>query len=305
MLKNILIKISTWALIGVDLVLNVVTMWIIAPDPISRVGFVGVGIAIVVLCLPSWLRGKKLLWLSFAAVSVFLNLSFTLESIDLQSNAVTVQTDTQIARLDQRIDSLDAQLVKYDEEYSKARQRATMDDIERNRGIVRTELAKAESQRDIRIKQIESGEVSLQIAGNDIFSAIPRAVADFRVIQLIVFTLIFSAMQYAIVVFATDEKSAQTTPPARPTRPRKTKPAVDHVSRWVSACWVGIENGRKDIISRSSFEEFYRTRGGFPAERYDAIKQAAQDANVIDPAGEILIKDKREAVNIIKATLDS
>lgn len=305
MLKNLLIKISTWALIGVDLVLNVVTMWIIAPDPISRVGFVGVGIAIVVLCLPSWLRGKKLLWLSFAAVSVFLNLSFTLESIDLQSNAVTVETDTQIARIDQRIASLDAQLVKYDEEYRVARQRATMDDIERNRGIVRSELSKVEAQREARIRQIESGEISLQIAGNDIFSAIPRAIEDFRIIQLIVFTLIFSAMQYAIVVFATDEKPSNAPPPARQPRPRKAKAQDDHVAKWVSACWVGIENGRKDIISRSSFEEFYRTRGGFPAERYDAIKQAAQDASVIDPAGEILIKDKREAVNIIKATLDS
>jgi hypothetical protein len=277
-------------------------MWIIAPDPISRIGFVGVGIAIVVLCLPSWLRGKYILWLSFAAVSVFLNLSFTLESIDLQSNAVTVETDTQIARLDKRIASLDAQLTDYDAEYRVAKQRATMDDIERNRGIVRAELNKAEEQRETRIRQIESGEVSLQIAGNDIFMAIPRAVEDLRIIQLIVFTLIFSAMQYAIVVFATDEKPAPA-PASKPKAKPKSK-TPDYVSLWVSACWVGIENGRKDIISRSSFEEFYRTRGGFPGDKYDAIKQAALDAMVIDPAGEILVKDKREAVQMIKAGIN-
>lgn len=294
-----------------------------APDPLGKFAFGALGIMIILLIPITYEERAFKLWFCLVLVAVFFDTSYLLATTrePLPGEIITIENDSELKRLTGLAttaqEALDTKLAEYD----KAMKVDTRAQLDRQITETRQDATAKEQARKTRHDVIERGEVSgIKVTSKAIFEAIPEAMKG-RWLHLFAYLLLSIIIQ-GIIIFSIDEPTSKKSfiarlldrkkPASSPTivstkkpikKPTK-KPAVDHVSRWVSACWVGIENGRKDIISRSSFEEFYRTRGGFPAERYDAIKQAAQDASVIDPAGEILIKDKREAVNIIKMTME-
>jgi hypothetical protein len=204
--KHGLVGLSLTVLLAVDLVLNMVAMAILSPGPIERVGFVAVGVIIVALGVPAFLRGFKGLWLTFAILSAFLNTSFILEGTKSQASAITVETDSEIQRLDTLAATKESALSDWQSQYAKAVAGANMERIKDQLDQTRAELSKIQLDRSARYAIIEKGDARQVISSDDVFLSVPVAlgIEDFPVsiIKLAFFGSLFFAMQRAIVIFA-------------------------------------------------------------------------------------------------------
>lgn len=204
--KHGLVGLSLTVLLAVDLVLNMVAMAILSPGPIERVGFVAVGVIIVALGVPAFLRGFKGLWLTFAILSAFLNTSFILEGTKSQASAITVETDSEIKRLDTLAAAKENALSDWQAQYAKAIAGANMERIKDQLDQTRAELSKIQLDRNARYAIIEKGEARQVISSDDVFLSVPVALGiqnfPVSVIKLLFFGSLFFAMQRAIVIFA-------------------------------------------------------------------------------------------------------
>jgi len=204
--KHGLVGLSLTILLAVDLVLNMVAMAILSPGPIERVGFVAVGVIIVALGVSAFLRGFKGLWLTFAILSAFLNTSFILEGTKSQASAITVETDSEIKRLDTLAAAKENALSDWQAQYAKAIAGANMERIKDQLDQTRAELSKIQLDRSARYAIIEKGEARQVISSDDVFLSVPVALGiqnfPVSVIKLLFFGSLFFAMQRAIVIFA-------------------------------------------------------------------------------------------------------
>lgn len=204
--KHGLVGLSLTVLLAVDLVLNMVAMAILSPGPIERVGFVAVGVIIVALGVPAFLRGFKGLWLTFAILSAFLNTSFILEGTKSQASAITVETDSEIKRLDTLAAAKENALSDWQAQYAKAIAGANMERIKDQLDQTRAELSKIQLDRSARYAIIEKGEARQVVSSDDVFLSVPKAIGienfPVSVIKLLFFGSLFFAMQRAIVIFA-------------------------------------------------------------------------------------------------------
>jgi hypothetical protein len=204
--KHGLVGISLIVLLAVDLILNMVAMAILSPGPFERLGFIAVGVIIVALGVPAYLRGFKGLWLTFAILSAFLNTSFILEGTKSQSSAITVETDSEIKRLDTLAQAKENALADWQAQYAKAIAGANMERIKDQLDQTRAELSKIQLDRSARYAIIEKGEARQAISADDVFLAVPVSLGIVKfpvsIIKLAFFGSLFFAMQRAIVIFA-------------------------------------------------------------------------------------------------------
>jgi hypothetical protein len=203
-----LVGISLGAMLVIELIINVVSMSILAPGNEERIGFMAIGAILVFLAVPLYLRGFKGLWLTFAILSAFLNTSFVLEGLRVQSMVITVENDTEIARLDKDKVTSQKELDGWNRQYDEAIASTNMERINQNIQRVSADIKKIDLDRSERVAKIEKGEARHVLTAADVFFAIPRAIIEgftkdvSSLIRFIFFGVLFYGMQSSIVIFA-------------------------------------------------------------------------------------------------------
>jgi hypothetical protein len=139
-----LVGISLGAMLVIELIINVVSMSILAPGNEERIGFMA--------------SGFKGLWLTFAILSAFLNTSFVLEGLRVQSMVITVENDTELARLDKEKVTSQNELDGWIRQYDEAIASTNMERINGNIQRVSADIKKIELDRSERVAKIEKGE---------------------------------------------------------------------------------------------------------------------------------------------------
>lgn len=177
--------------VAIDLVLNAVVFWVIAPDLITRIGMVCLSFIVVLFSLRGWMKGGVIgrsLWAMFALVATFSDLSFALSATDLQANG----SDPEITRLDDQL----LQSQQYLEKLQNLQITKGEGYAQQIREAVVARDAASKSRRDY----VSPGK---QMSSSKVFTAIPDAVTTGRWIQLAFFLLIFAGLQLTIVSSAT------------------------------------------------------------------------------------------------------
>lgn len=183
----------------VDLILNVICFAVLAPDTLTQVAFVAIGVMTVLFVFRSWAKGQKLIWTVFVVVVFFFDLSFTLEATRIQTTAVVASEDTELSRLTARADAAAAQVIELQDQYRSAARRETMDQLHAQIEEAEAQEKTLEAARSARLFSLERGRVSRdRLSADRIFGAISRAWADGRRIPLGVFGLIFLGLQLIV-----------------------------------------------------------------------------------------------------------
>jgi len=214
----------------VDIVMNVICFYTLAPDALTAVAFVSIGVMIVLFVFRSWSKNQIPAWIVFVAVVFFFDYSFTLEATRAQANEATtdnaVYDDIEVSRLDSEMKKIDSSIEGLRTEYSKAMKRETLSEINEAIKAEQTKRDSYEIDRKSRINKIASKS---KITSTSIFNAIPNAARDGRIIPLIVFGLIFAGLQF-IISSSVDRKGKKSTiaAPGEPVIPAPPAPIELH-----------------------------------------------------------------------------
>ncbi len=198
----------------VDAALVGISLFIVAPGPIEKIGMVLLALVIVLFSVRGWVIGGKMgrgLWVCFALASFFLDLSFALVSTDVQS--LNVQ-DSELSRLTAKVDEAEAQTASLQAQYDAAGTRATMDQLDEQIKTAEAKADKYRQSRQERLSRVESGQ-SKVITSAALSTAIYDAASSGqpgRITWLIVFALVFAGLQLTMITAATATFS-QTAPP--------------------------------------------------------------------------------------------
>lgn len=293
-----------------------------AVDPLAKVAFGAIGIAIVALIPMAYEDKARKFWLALVTVAVFFDTSYLLATTKLKESNVTIETDTELARLTTDKTAASNALAQANKDYSDGLHdptvtAKTMEALERRVNKAIADEAAKEQKRLDRFNAVESGlVVSEQITADKIFSAIPDAFfsENKRIIQAIMYFMIACILQgmivFALYEYAPKEKNIvirllekliNRQPVSRRGRPagskNKTEVELEDIEKFISTNWMGLRTNKSNkILSQASFMEFYSSRGGFPLGKYKIIKQMAIDREVITPGDEIIIADEDDAL---------
>lgn len=187
---------SLWFAVIIDLILNGIGFWIIGPDPIMKLGMVCVSVIVVLFSVRAWIKGNKVLWLNFALVASFMDISFILLATDVQSQ--NASQDTELTRL---IDQADK-----DQKYLEALQAKQ---LEKGSGY-KDQITQATASRDNSNAALERYRANqgttmvghYQMSASKVFTAIPDAIMSGRWdrwIATIILTMVFAGLQFTII----------------------------------------------------------------------------------------------------------
>lgn len=195
----------------VDLLTVGVCMWVLAPDALTRVGFLCISVVVVLFSVRAWFKRKKLLWAMFAAIAFFFDTSFTLEATKIQSlgGTVNVENDMELQRLTSEAENLRNAWLDLQAQYKDAQNRTTLDQLDSQIKAAKASYDEAESLRKSRFSSLENSgsnatkslfsSSGVRLTADAIFLAIPNAIKDSRLIPLAVFSLIFAGLQLTII----------------------------------------------------------------------------------------------------------
>jgi len=184
---------SLWFAVVIDLILNGIGFYIIGPDPIMKVGMVCVSFIVVLFSVRAWIKRDKLLWLTFAFVASFMDISFVLLATDVQTQNHSV--DTELIRLTDQVSK--------DSSYLESLQNLQ---LKNGQGYAtqindaRLALAKSEQLKSAHFGANPNGEI--QMTASKVFTAIPDAAFSGRWdrwIALGLMILVFVGLQLTII----------------------------------------------------------------------------------------------------------
>jgi hypothetical protein len=190
----------------VDIVMNVIGWGIIAYDAWTRIAFIAMGIVIVLFALRAWVKGGvfgKVLWLGFALIATFLDISVSVASSHQQSLVAVYD-----ASKDDTLNKLKEQ-ANADQKYLES---IRAKQVEKGEGY-KSQVDGAVAQSNRSREAVVSYKPELQVSSGNglnssaIFTAIPDAwnSADTaRLIGLTLYSLCFSLLQIVIVTSATN-----------------------------------------------------------------------------------------------------
>lgn len=191
----------------VDIVMNVICFKTLAPDPLTAIAFIAIGVMIVLFVFRSWSKNQIPAWIVFVAVVFFFDYSYTLEATRAQSNESNAEaamyTDSEIIRIDSEIKAKDIELIDLRSQYDKAMKRETLAEIKGFIDVSQSKRDQYEIERKERIIKLQGRS---NITSKAIFDAIPNAIRDGRIMALIVFALIFLGLQF-IIASSTDREN--------------------------------------------------------------------------------------------------
>jgi hypothetical protein len=222
----------------VDLIVIPICMITIAPDFLTKIAFVCIGVTIVLFVFRSWAKGQKWAWLVFASVVFFFDFSFSIVATQAQSQKVDISQDTELKRIDGEIATSQNQITKLQDERTISTRPETIASISSD---IQTENRKIDGlavDRKAREKELAKTG-GIYITADSVFTSIPDAWARKRYIPLVVFGLIFLGLQMVVVTsIDAPKKKDKKTVEVVPAEPVKN---ILTVSEWIRLEWRGTE----------------------------------------------------------------
>lgn len=282
----------------VDLVMNIVSFSILAPDILSRIAFVALAIMIVIFVPRSWAKRQYISYIIFVSVVVFADWSFTLATT---TETVTVQeaviNDSELTRLRGNIEKTELKIEDLHKQYYEANKRDTLAELNKQIEFEQSRLNKLEDEYNARLKNTEQKAERTSLSSDDIFMAIPNAIKHKKIIPLIVWFLVFLGTQ--LVVATSIDNKNESAPEPTPA-PKKLLPAnitEEDIKKWVHISYYQVTNQGNNLIL--NLENYVKLDNNFDEKKYNIIYKLAMQSGVIDRYGHALIIDEGEAVNRI------
>ena len=286
----------------VDLVMNIVSFSILAPDFLSRIAFIALAIMIVVFVPRAWSKRQFISYAIFVSVVVFADWSFTLATTGEKINTTAAITqDAELERLRGNIDKTELKIEDLHKQYYEANKRDTLAELNAQIQFEQNRLQKLEADYEARLKHTEQNATKNTLTAEDIFNAIPNAIKERRIIPLVVWFLVFLGVQLVVATsidIKEEHKSAQSEPvevQLKQTLPNNI--TLEDVKSWVHGSYYHITNQGSNLIL--SMENFFRLLPNFSMNKYPVIRNIAEQNGVIDKFGHALIIDETEAVKKI------
>lgn len=304
-LNNIIDFLGIIVPLVVDLVMNIVSFSILAPDFLSRIAFIALAIMIVVFVPRAWSKRQFISYAIFVSVVVFADWSFTLATTSEKINTTAAITqDTELERLRGNIDKTELKIEDLHKQYYEANKRETLQELNAQIQFEQSRLQKLEADYEARLKHTEQNATKNTLTAEDIFNAIPNAIKERRIIPLVVWFLVFLGVQLVVATsidIKEEHKSAQSTR-SEPVEVqlKQTLPnniTLEDVKSWVHGSYYHISNQGSNLIL--SMENFFCLLPNFSMDKYPVIRNIAEQNEVIDKFGHALIIDETEAVKKI------
>lgn len=299
--------------LAVDLTMNVICFSVIAPDWITRIAFIAVGVMIVLFVLRSLAKRQFAVWAVFVSVVFFFDYSFALETTKIQGSAVTASTDTECVRLLEAKSRSDATIADLHEQYKTAMKRETLEELDAQIIAEQARSDRYEAQYDARAKELASGHERAKITADSVFYAVPTAYADGRYVPMIVFALVFFGLQLIIFTSMTDKTETQHQAPEpvrKPAKKRRTvKPAAQYsredVERFVHWSWYRVKARTSDyLMDYDGFSDIARLQGvEYPRDKYDALVARCRRMKLVGADGRVMTFDEAKAIETLEGSV--
>lgn len=301
----------------VDLVLNIVSFSILAPDVLSRIAFIALAVMIVIFVPRSWSKRQFLSYAIFVSVVVFADWSFTLATTGEKINTATaIVQDSELIRIRDNIDKTELKIEDLHKQYYEAVKRETMQELNAQIQFEQNRLQKLEADYEARLNKTEQAAAKNNLTAEDIFGAIPRAWSERRYIPLVVWLLVFLGTQLVVATSIDihedkNDKQPETNkaennqPEAdkvennQPVKPKPLLPGLteEDIRQWVHGSYYHITNEGSNLIL--SMENFMQLLPNYSIKKYQAIYKIALQNGVIDRFNHALIIDEDLAVKKI------
>jgi len=300
----------------VDIVMNVVCFATLAPDLVTRIAFISIGIMIVLFVPRSWSKRQFVAWAVFASVVFFFDYSFALVATKAQTAHTTVNVfaDPEVVRLDGEITKHDARIEELTRQYGDAAKRETMDQLDAQIKDEKSARLVAETDRKARIREVTRTSERSGITSAEIFTAIPDAARDGRIIQLVIFGLIFIGLQLIIATSIDNGVKlpvvapAPVAPPVDAPAPAPIDPVVitpEDVDKYVEWTWFRVKqkSDTHALPRETLIAHLKRIDQSIDESVYDVINQEAHESGIINADDVIRVTDDALAARRLKELL--
>ena len=283
----------------VDLVMNIVSFSILAPDFLSRIAFVALAVMIVIFVPRSWSKRQFLSYAIFVSVVVFADWSFTLATTtETTSTTAIIAQDTELERLRGNLEATERKIENLHKQYYEANKRETLQELNAQIQFEQNRLNKLEADYEARLHKTEQQASKNKLSAEDIFMAIPNAIKHKKIIPLIVWFLVFLGTQLVVATSIDIHENSNTEPIEVKLSPKlPDNITLEDVKQWIHGSYYHITNQGSNLIL--SMENFFRLLPNFNINKYSAIRSIAEQNGVIDKYGHALIIDEEAAVNKI------
>lgn len=291
----------------VDLVLNIISFSVLAPDVLSRIAFIALAVMIVIFVPRSWSKRQFLSYAIFVSVVVFADWSFTLATTGEKINTATaIVQDTELIRIRDNIDKTELKIEDLHKQYYEAVKRETMQELNAQIQFEQNRLQKLETDYETRLNKTEQAAAKNNLTAEDIFGAIPRAWSERRYIPLVVWLLVFLGTQLVVATSIDIHEDRNDKQPEadkvannQPVKPEPLLPGLteEDIRQWVHGSYYHITNEGSNLIL--SMENFMQLLPNYSIKKYQAIYKIALQNGVIDRFNHALIIDEDIAVKKI------
>ena len=281
----------------VDLVMNVISFSLLAPDFITKIAFIALAIMIVIFVPRAWSKRQYLSYAIFVVVVVFADWSFTLATTgeNIKAESVSVYEDAELLRLRGNIEKSEAIIENLHQQYHEAQRRETMTELNAQIEAETARRDKYENEYKIQLEVIMKKAEKNNLVADDIFNAIPSAINNRRYIPLVIWFFVFVGVQ---LVVATSIDNRDTAIEPAPVPKKNTRFTDEEIKIFVHTGWYNVSTQGTNIIL--SPESFFNLQPGFNMKRYEELRKAAIKERIIDQFNHALVVDEAEAERRLK-----
>ena len=281
----------------VDLVMNVISFSLLAPDTITKIAFIALAIMIVIFVPRAWSKRQYLSYAIFVVVVVFADWSFTLATTgkNIKAESALVYGDAELLRLRGNIEKSESIIENLHQQYHEAQRRETMTELNAQIEAETARRDKYENEYKIQLEVITKKAEKNNLVADDIFNAIPSAIKNRRYIPLIIWFFVFVGVQ---LVVATSIDNRDTAIEPAPVPKKNTRFTDEEIKIFVHTGWYNVSTQGTNIIL--SPESFFNLQPGFNMKRYEELRKAAIKERIIDQFNHALVVDESEAERRLK-----
>ena len=281
----------------VDLVMNVISFSLLAPDAITKIAFIALAIMIVIFVPRAWSKRQYLSYAIFVVVVVFADWSFTLATTgeNIKAESASVYEDAELLRLRGNIEKSEAIIENLHQQYHEAQRRETMTELNAQIEAETARRDKYENEYKIQLEVITKKAEKNNLVADDIFNAIPSAIKNRRYIPLVIWFFVFVGVQ---LVVATSIDNRDTAIEPAPVPKKNTRFTDEEIKIFVHTGWYNVSTQGTNIIL--SPESFFNLQPGFNMKRYEELRKAAIKERIIDQFNHALVVDEAEAERRLK-----
>lgn len=281
----------------VDLVMNVISFSLLAPDTITKIAFIALAIMIVIFVPRAWSKRQYLSYAIFVVVVVFADWSFTLATTgeNIKAESASVYEDAELLRLRGNIEKSEAIIENLHQQYHEAQRRETMTELNAQIEAETARRDKYENEYKIQLEVITKKAEKNNLVADDIFNAIPSAIKNRRYIPLVIWFFVFMGVQL-VVATSIDNRDTVTEP--APVPKKNTRFTDEEIKIFVHTGWYNVSTQGTNIIL--SPESFFNLQPGFNMKRYEELRKAAIKERIIDQFNHALVVDEAEAERRLK-----